>query len=416
MVRRSLMAAAVEDAMDADSISEQHALKGLVAPAYNFTMRRFWLLFSQATTILVAAFFVVNTLKPEWLSQPRIDATAIGAPSSAATVANLPIGSFRQAASRASSAVVSISTSRAGRKPEAPVDPWSRFFFGERGPEPQAGLGSGVIVSAQGHVLTNNHVVDGADGIEVVLNDGRTAQARVLGTDPETDLALLQIRLDKLPVIDIGDSDAAQVGDQVLAIGNPFGVGQTVTSGIVSAIGRNQLGINTFENFIQTDAAINPGNSGGALVDTAGRLLGINTAIYSRSGGSLGIGFAIPVSTARNVMDALIKDGQVTRGWIGVEPNEMSAELADTFGIKARKGVIITGVLQNGPAAQSGVRPGDVITAVGAQSVSNVPELLSSVAALKPGTEASFAVQRQDQSLDLKITPGVRPKPRKPRQ
>ena len=222
--------------------------------------------------------------------------------------------------------------------------------------------------------------------------------------------------LEGLTAITLGDSDALQVGDPVLAVGNPFGVGKTVTSGIVSALGRNQLGINTFENFIQTDAAINPGNSGGALVDTTGNLLGINTAIYSRSGGSMGIGFAIPVSTARLVMEGLVKDGQVTRGWIGVEPNELSPELAETFGVKARRGVIITGVLQNGPAALAGVRPGDVITAVAATEVANVSELLSAVAALKPGTPSKFQLQRRDEQLALDVTPGVRPKPRRPPQ
>jgi S1-C subfamily serine protease len=214
-------------------------------------------------------------------------------------------------------------------------------------------------------------------------------------------------------VIVLGNSDTLQVGDQVLAIGNPFGVGQTVTSGIISALGRNQLGINTFENFIQTDAAINPGNSGGALVDTAGNLMGINTAIYSRSGGSMGIGFAIPVSTARLVMEGLVRDGQVTRGWIGVEPNELSPELAETFGVKATRGVIITGVLQNGPAAQAGIRPGDVITAVADREVGNVSELLSAVAALKPGVAARFRVQRREQPLDIDVAPGVRPRPQR---
>ena len=379
-------------------------------------MRRLWLLFAQATTLLLAAYFIVLTLKPEWLVTPRPDRPVDSPPVASAAPVPEPVGSFRQAARRASGAVVSINISKARRKGSAPADPWSRFFFGDRGAEPQAGLGSGVIVSKDGHILTNNHVVEGADDIEVVLNDGRSAHAKVIGTDPETDLALLQVNLDRLPVIEMGNSEQAQVGDPVLAIGNPFGVGQTVTSGIVSAIGRNQLGINTFENFIQTDAAINPGNSGGALVDTAGRLLGINTAIYSRSGGSLGIGFAIPVSTARIVMDGLVRDGQVTRGWIGVEPNEMSSELAETFGVRTRKGVIITGVLQNGPAAQAGLKPGDVITGVEQREVGNVPELLSSVAALKPGRAARFQVQRQDAALELSITPGVRPKPRKPRQ
>jgi S1-C subfamily serine protease len=211
----------------------------------------------------------------------------------------------------------------------------------------------------------------------------------------------------------LGNSDSLRVGDQVLAIGNPFGVGQTVTSGIVSALGRNQLGINTFENFIQTDAAINPGNSGGALVDIEGNLLGINTAIYSRSGGSMGIGFAIPVSTAKMVLEGIVKDGQVTRGWIGVEPNELTPELAQTFGVAAQQGVIITGVLQNGPAAQAGMKPGDVVTRIGDQEIRNVAELLTHVAALKPGTPANFEIQRSQGKTSLKVTPGVRPKARR---
>ena len=308
--------------------------------------------------------------------------------------------------------MVSINTSKAAKNLAQGKDPWFRFFFGEQGNAPQVGLGSGVIVSADGYILTNNHVIEGADEIEVILNDSRHTMAKVIGTDPDSDLALLKIDLDRLPVIVLGNSDALQVGDQVLAIGNPFGVGQTVTSGIVSAMGRNQLGINTFENFIQTDAAINPGNSGGALVDTNGNLLGINTAIYSRSGGSMGIGFAIPVATARLVMDALVKEGRVTRGWIGVEPNEISPELAETFGIKSTTGVIIVGVLQNGPAAQSGIRPGDVILGVAGKPVGHVAELLGSVASLKPGVPAKFKLLRREQTLELDVTPGLRPKPR----
>jgi len=232
----------------------------------------------------------------------------------------------------------------------------------------------------------------------------------VIGTDPDTDLAVLKIELDKLPAIVLGNSDALQVGDQVLAIGNPFGVGQTVTSGIVSALGRNQLGINTFENFIQTDAAINPGNSGGALVDVNGNLEGINTAIYSRSGGSMGIGFAIPVSIAKQVLGDIVKEGKVTRGWIGVEPNNLSPELAETFGVKANAGVIITGVLQNGPAAKAGIRPGDVITEVDDAKVDNVQELLTAVAGLKPGSESRFALQRGTDKMELHVVPGLRPK------
>ena len=380
-------------------------------------MKRLWLLFAQTATILLAAYFVVGTLKPEWLGKPGSGSGTVAlleAP--AASSGAVPPGSFRLAAQKASSAVVSINTSKAASKPRHGNDPWFRFFFGEQGNEAQAGLGSGVIVSATGFVLTNNHVVEGADEIEVILNDTRRVVAKVIGTDPDTDLAVLKIELDKLPVIVLGNSDSLQVGDQVLAIGNPFGVGQTVTSGIVSALGRNQLGINTFENFIQTDAAINPGNSGGALVDINGNLLGINTAIYSRSGGSMGIGFAIPVSTARLVMDGLVKDGQVTRGWIGVEPNELSNELAETFGVKARRGVIITGVLQNGPASQAGIRPGDVITGVAGKDVGNVSELLSRVAGLKPGIASKFSLQRLDDKMELEVTPGVRPRPRRPVQ
>lgn len=382
-------------------------------------MRKIWLLFSQAVTVFLAAYFVVATLKPEWLGRaPRLGNPVAGvvpvleAPAANATVA--PVGSYRAAAQKASAAVVSIATAKAAPKNERMNDPWFRFFFGDRQQEQQTGLGSGVIVSPNGYILTNNHVVEGADEIEVTLNDARKAKAKIIGTDPDTDLAVLKIELPDLPVIVLGSSDALQVGDQVLAIGNPFGLGQTVSAGIVSALGRNQLGINTFENFIQTDAAINPGNSGGALVDVNGHLLGINTAIYSRSGGSMGIGFAIPVSTARMVLDGLVKDGQVTRGWIGVEPQELTAELAETFGLKNGsanlQGVIITGVLQNGPAAKAGIQPGDVITQVAGKSVATVPELLANVAALKPGTASAFSIRRASQTLELQVTPAPRPK------
>jgi serine protease DegQ len=390
----------------------------------NCRMRKVWLLFSQAVTVLLAAYFVVATLQPQWLGRaPRLDASGsvpvlqapppVPSPSASSAAAPAPSASpLSVAAKRAAPAVVSISTSKAGSKNPQSNDPWFRFFFGDRGQEPQGGLGSGVIVSPSGYILTNNHVIEGADEIEVTLSDARKTKAKVIGTDPDTDLALLKIELDRLPVISLGNSDVLQVGDQVLAIGNPFGVGQTVTGGIVSALGRNQLGINTFENFIQTDAAINPGNSGGALVDVQGNLLGINTAIYSRSGGSMGIGFAIPVSTARQVMDGLVKDGQVTRGWIGVEPQDLNPELAETFGLKLVEGVVITGVLQNGPASKAGIQPGDVVLSVAGKSVANVAEMLSQVAALKPGESTKFEVQRRDEKNEVMVTPGSRPKPR----
>ncbi len=376
-------------------------------------MKRLWLLFSQTATVLLAAYFVVATLKPQWLNRPPSTSGAVAlfeAPTG--TAGEVPAGSFRLAAQKASAAVVSISTSKAAHKHPNANDPWFKFFYGDQGNEAQSGLGSGVIVSPSGYILTNNHVVEGADEIEVVLNDSRHAVAKVIGTDPDSDLAVLKVDLDKLPIMVLGNSDNLQVGDRVLAIGNPFGVGQTVTSGIVSALGRNQLGINTFENFIQTDAAINPGNSGGALVDTNGNLLGINTAIYSRSGGSMGIGFAIPVSTAKQVLDGLVKDGVVTRGWIGVEPNDLSPELAETFDVKAKEGVIITGVLQNGPAAKAGIHPGDVIVSIGGKPVKDVTQLLSLVSSLKPGSAAKFAITRKNQNLELDVSPGVRPKPR----
>jgi serine protease DegQ len=375
-------------------------------------MKRTWLLFAQAVTVMLAAYFVVATLKPEWIGRRATSlggmVSVIEAPASSPSV--ITPGSLSSAAKKASPAVVSINTSKAARRSPRSDDPWFRFFFGDQGDQPQIGLGSGVIVSTDGYILTNNHVVEGADEIDVTLNDSRHARGKVIGTDPDTDLAVLKIELDKLPVIVLGNSDNLQVGDQVLAIGNPFGVGQTVTSGIVSALGRNQLGINTFENFIQTDAAINPGNSGGALIDVNGNLEGINTAIYSRSGGSMGIGFAIPVSTAKQVLEDIVKEGKVTRGWIGVEPNDLSPELAETFGVKARKGAIITGVLQNGPAARAGIRPGDVITGVGEKQIGNVQELLTAVAGLKPGNAARFALQRGSDKMELDVTPGLRPR------
>ena len=379
-------------------------------------MKRLWLLFAQTVTVLVAVWFVLITLKPDWVQRPswntdlQVFEVAPGAISPTVSA-----GSLSFAAKKASPAVVSINTSqKAGL--EKNKDPWFRYFFGDQDDSAQTGLGSGVIVSPQGYILTNNHVVEAADEILVMLNDGRQTQAKIIGTDPETDLAVLKVNLDKLPVMVMNNSEQVQVGDIVLAIGNPFGVGQTVTSGIISALGRNQLGINTFENFIQTDAAINPGNSGGALVDVQGNLLGINTAIYSKSGGSMGIGFAIPVSIAKQVLEGIVKDGLVTRGWIGVEPTELTPELAQTFNVNRQEGVIITGVLQTGPAFKAGVRPGDMLLAVNEHKVQNVAELLAQVSLLKPGVDAQLKILRKEQEQVLSVTPLQRPKVRAERR
>lgn len=373
-------------------------------------MKRTWLLLAQWVTVLVAVWFVLATLKPEWLPA-RLGATVRVLEAPAGAPGAVMPGSLSPAARKASPAVVSITTRQAVAPQPHRNDPWFRFFNGDpEDDEPETGLGSGVIVSPDGYILTNNHVVEGADEIEVTLSDSRRARAKVIGTDPDTDLAILRIDLDRLPVIVWGNSDAVQVGDRVLAIGNPFGVGQTVTSGIISALGRNQLGINTFENFIQTDAAINPGNSGGALVDVNGHLLGINTAIYSRSGGNMGIGFAIPVSTARQVLEGIVKDGQVVRGWLGVEPLQITPELAETFGLQQKEGVIVTGVLQGGPAAKAGLKPGDVIARVAGQEVGNVSELLTRIAALAPGQSARIDIVRRNQPMSLEVVPAQRPK------
>jgi serine protease DegQ len=377
-------------------------------------MRKVWLIFTQAVTVGLGLLFVVTTLKPEWMQRSPSNSTTVNVASVPQPAALPATGStgFRAAAQLASPAVVSVSTSKTPVRSPQEGDPWFQFFFGNRMPQqqPQAGLGSGVIVSKDGFVLTNNHVVEGADDIEVALIDGRRTTAKVVGTDPDTDLAVLKVDLADLPTITLGNTEQIAVGDAVLAIGNPFGVGQTVTSGIVSALGRNQLGINTFENFIQTDAAINPGNSGGALVDERGLLIGINTAIYSRSGGSLGIGFAIPVNTAKQVMESLIADGSVKRGWIGVEPRDLTPEIAQSFNLPVKQGVLITGVLQNGPAGSAGLRPGDVVVQVADMKVTNTAQLLAAVAAIKPQTEASFAVHRGVERLVIKITVAQRPK------
>lgn len=381
-------------------------------------MRRLWLIFAQAVTVSVAVLFVLNTLKPEWLRNATPAAVVAVLEAPAGGDRSPAAGSYAPAAQQSMPAVVHIFTSKAGRSQRHPLfdDPLFRHFFGERPDsdpsQRESGLGSGVIVSPDGYVLTNNHVIETADSIEIALNDGRKFAAKLIGRDPETDLAVLRIDGNgALPAITFSGSDSLAVGDVVLAIGNPFGVGQTVTMGIVSALGRSQLGINTFENYIQTDAAINPGNSGGALVDSAGHLVGINTAIYSRSGGSLGIGFAIPVSIARSVLEQIVATGEVVRGWVGVEIQDLTPELAESFGYRDTVGALIAGVLRGSPADRAGVRPGDVLIALDGQSVRDPRAMLDMVAALPPGKSAVFRVRRGTEALDLRVDVGRRPIP-----
>jgi Do/DeqQ family serine protease len=378
-------------------------------------MHRLWLIFAQAVTVSIAALFVVMTLKPDWLGgKPQPAVVALQEAAAPATADARKVASYADAAKKALPSVVHIYTSKEVKAPRHPFadDPVFRYFFGDRfgGPQRQSGLGSGVIVSADGYILTNNHVVENMDEIEVATNDGRRLRARIVGLDPETDLAVLQVRADdKLPGVTFAPTESLRVGDVVLAIGNPFGVGQTVTHGIVSALGRTQLGINTFENFIQTDAAINPGNSGGALTDSEGNLVGINTAIYSRTGTSLGIGFAIPVSIARSVMEQIIKSGSVTRGWIGVEAQEITPELAESFKLPATEGAIVAGVLRGSPADRAGIRPGDVLVAVGGRPVKDPQGMLELIAGLTPGTTAPFRLRREAKELEVAVNIGKRP-------
>ncbi len=378
-------------------------------------MRKFWLLFAQSTTVALGVLFIITLFKPDLLRwQPQPQNLTIKQAHQPASVGHAPPDSFAPAANKVIPTVVNVFTQQKIRNPAHPAmqDPIFRYFFGDRQdarPRQASNLGSGVIVSANGYILTNHHVVEAADEIQVALADGRTLPARVVGADPETDLAVLKIDADTLPAITFAQPDSIKVGDWVLAIGNPFGVGQTVTAGIVSALGRTHLGINTFENFIQTDAAINPGNSGGALVDSSGNLVGVNSAIYSRTGGSQGIGFAIPVSIARQVMEQIIKSGSVTRGWVGVEVQDLTPELAESFNLKNAEGALIAGVLKGGPANAGGVRPGDILLAVNGKTVSDSASLLNLIAELKPGVEAQLKVARKQHVLDLKIQVGRRP-------
>jgi serine protease DegQ len=397
-------------------------------------LRRLWLVFAQATTVGLALLFVVSTLRPQWLGRfavaaspaagaQRTVATAAGAPNSTGvrqvsieqpTAHTSAQGSYSEAARQAMPSVVSVYTSKQLKRSPGSEDPLLRQFFGEpNGLEPQRviSLGSGVIASSDGYILTNNHVVQAGDEIAVALTDGRRLSARLVGADPDTDLAVLKVDLQNLPAITFGRSETLKVGDVVLAIGNPFDVGQTVTMGIVSALGRTNLGINTLENFIQTDAAINQGNSGGALVDSSGLLIGINTAIFSRSGGSVGIGFAIPTSIVIHVMEQIVHTGRVHHGFFGIEPYDITPELVDAMKLKREEGVVVNGVLRNAPAGRAGMEPGDILLSINGSAVTDSRSMLNLIAQLEPGTSAAVRVLREAREVQLSITVGERPPP-----
>ncbi len=381
------------------------------------SMRKLWLIFAQAVTISLAALFVVITLRPDLVSWTGHNVGIVTVREASDGPRDRPgFVSLSPAAKKAMPSVVNIFTSKDVKVPRHPFldDPLFKRFFGDQldgDTQHSSSLGSGVIVGPEGYILTNHHVVEAADEIELALADGRKAPAKVVGTDPETDLAVLKVDLSGLPAVTFGNPDKLSVGDVVLAIGNPFGVGQTVTMGIVSALGRSHLGISTFENFIQTDAAINPGNSGGALVDASGNLVGINSAIYSRSGGSLGIGFAIPANLAKQVMEQIVRTGAVTRGWIGVEVQDLSVELAESFKLSNIHGTLIAGVLRGGPADRAGIKPGDILVAVESREVLDSTSMLNLVAALEPGKQATLKILRNRNEISVNVSVGKRPKP-----
>ncbi len=351
---------------------------------------------------------------PQWVGLPSLDVNLQQAPQTT-SVQQGPV-SYADAVSIAAPSVVNLYTTKVINKPSHPLfeDPQFRRFFGDNSPKQkrmESSLGSGVIMSPEGYILTNNHVTSGADQIVVALKDGRETLARVIGSDPETDLAVLKIDLKTLPSITVGRSDNIRIGDVALAIGNPFGVGQTVTMGIISATGRNQLGLNNYEDFIQTDAAINPGNSGGALVDANGNLTGINTAIFSKSGGSQGIGFAIPVKLAMEVMKSIIEHGQVIRGWLGIEVQPLTQELAESFGLSGRPGIVVAGIFRDGPAQKAGLQLGDVILSIDGEPAGDGRKSMNQVARIKPTDKVTIQVMRNGKELKLTAEIGLRPPP-----
>jgi len=349
---------------------------------------------------------------PEWVGLPRQDVHLQEARSYGVQQQG-PV-SYAEAVSKAAPAVANLYTTKVVSKPASPLanDPQYQHFYGDNLPKQrrmESSLGSAVIMSPEGYLLTNNHVVSGADQIVVALKDGRETLAKVIGSDPETDLAVLKIDLPDLPAITLGHSNKIKIGDVTLAIGNPFGVGQTVTMGIISATGRNQLGLNTYEDFIQTDAAINPGNSGGALVDALGNLIGINTAIFSKSGGSQGIGFAIPSKLALEVMNAIIEHGQVVRGWLGIEVQPLTPELAESFGLEGRPGIVVAAIYRNSPAERANLQPGDIILSIDGQAASDGRKSMNLVAQAKPGEQVTITILRNGQPLELRTEIGLRP-------
>lgn len=363
----------------------------------------------------ILAATVISLLLPRFTGEsPTLDVVSTESLSPVNNTLPNTFTSYNLAVNLAAPSVVNIYTRKKIIKKRHPLldDPFFRQFFNSRNvPQRQrmeSSLGSGVIVGPEGYILTNHHVVSGADEIITLLYDGREAKAEVIGSDPETDLAVLKIDLGNLKASAIADSEQVQVGDIVLAIGNPFGVGQSVSQGIISAKGRKDLGLNTFENFIQTDAAINPGNSGGALVNVYGSLVGINSAILNE-GSSVGIGFAIPADTAINVMEAIIKNGRVIRGWLGVEAQQLAIQTARRMAIDPPAALLITDVHRDSPAYKSGVKPGDVVTHINGEHVGNGSNGMNLIARLSPGDPIKLEIVRRDSHLTVIAVAGTRP-------
>lgn len=353
--------------------------------------------------LIAAPLAVLLTTRQTAQSSP--DETGIDPPRA------VDMRSFAAAVDRAAPSVVNIFSSKMTTERQAMAfrDPLLQRLYGHRLPETsrrqlETSLGSGVVVSDQGYVLTNSHIVKDADEIKVLLADGSNASVEVIGSDPETDLAILKLSSGEAPPIPIGRPEELHVGDIVLAIGNPFGVGQTVTMGIVGATGRSRLGISAIENFIQTDAAINPGNSGGALVNTRGELVGINTAIFSNSGGSHGVGFAIPANLAQSVLDEVLRKGRVIRGWIGVAARNNNAGVAKSFGLRTTEGVLVSATVADSPAEAAGLRPGDVITEINGSPIRSTNDLQGAIARVGPSADLSIQGWRGSERLSLSAT------------